>query len=197
MKDFRIRLARPDDAAALLKIYSPYVLNTAVSYEYEPPTLEEFRGRIMGTLEKYPYLVAENEGILLGYAYAAGLMVRKAGSWAVEVSIYIDGNQRRAGIGSALYAVLERLLKMQNIVSCNVCIAACDRENDEHLSTDSLKFHSRCGYVESGRHNNCGYKFGKWYSLVWMEKSLGERISPMPDFIPLPELLEKNEGLCL
>lgn len=188
MNGTKIRPARPEDAEALLKIYSYYVLNTAVSYEYDAPSPEEFRGRIENTLKKYPYLLAEREGEIIGYAYAAPLSQRKAGSWAVEASIYVDKDCRRGGVGRLLYSELEEILKRQNVVSLNVCIAACDRENDAHLTADSLKFHSRYGFVESGRHHNCGYKFGKWYHLVWMEKSLGPRLADMPPFIPYPEL---------
>jgi len=188
MENIKLRVARPDDAAALLEIYTPYVLNTAVSYEYDAPSLEDFRGRIERTLLRHPYIVAEAEGKILGYAYAAPLSVRRATDWAVEASIYVDKDNRRAGLGRLLYDELERWLKMQNIISVSACIAACDREYDEHLSTDSLLFHSRCGYVEVGRHPNCGYKFGKWYHLVWMEKPLGERLDNMPPFIPFSEL---------
>jgi phosphinothricin acetyltransferase len=170
-----------------LKIYSYYVLNTAVSYEYDAPGLEEFRGRIENTLKKYPYLLAEHDGKIIGYAYAAPLSQRKAGSWASEASIYVDKDCRRGGVGRLLYTELEKVLKRQNVVSLNVCIAACDRENDEHLTKDSLLFHARCGYREVGRHPNCGYKFGKWYDLIWFEKFIGSH-ETAKEFLPFPAI---------
>jgi len=190
MENVTVRIARAEDAEALLKIYAPYVLNTAVSYEYTPPSVEEFRGRIEKTLEKYPYLVAESGGKILGYAYAWHLSERRAGWHAAEASIYVDKDCRRAGLGRLLYSELEKCLRMQNIVSVSACIAACDREHDEHLTQDSLLFHARCGYKEVGRHPNCGYKFGKWYHLVWMEKSIGERRADMPEMKFFPEIKE-------
>lgn len=190
MDKINLRIARPEDAEALLEIYAPYVLSTAVSYEYTPPTVEEFRGRIEKTLTRYPYIVAELEGKVLGYAYAWHLSERKAGWHAAEVSIYVDRDSRRAGLGRLLYSGLEKILAMQNVVSVSACIAACDREKDEHLTKDSLLFHARCGYREVGRHPNCGYKFGKWYDLVWMEKSIGERLDNMPEMKFFPEIRE-------
>jgi len=109
---------------------------------------------------------------------------------AAEASIYVDKDCRRAGLGRLLYSELEKCLRMQNIVSVSACIAACDREHDEHLTQDSLLFHARCGYKEVGRHPNCGYKFGKWYHLVWMEKSIGERRADMPEMKFFPEIKE-------
>ena len=94
--DIRIRIATEDDAEALLAVYAPYVIKTAITFEYEVPTLEEFRGRIRHTLQKYPYLVAERDGTILGYAYVGPFHERAAYDWAVETSIYVEENLRRA-----------------------------------------------------------------------------------------------------
>ena len=110
-----IRVATPEDAEDILAIYAPYILNTAIPFEYEIPTVEEFRERIVHTLEKYPYLVAIEDGCLVGYAYAGVLKARKAYEHAVEVSIYVKGDERGHGIGRMLYAKLEELLPKQNI----------------------------------------------------------------------------------
>ena len=106
-----IRLARPSDASTLLAIYAPYVENTAITFEYEVPTIEDFANRIEKTLEKYPYLVAEEDGLILGYAYASTYYARAAYDWAVELSVYVSQDARGKGVGSKLYDKLEDLLE--------------------------------------------------------------------------------------
>lgn len=106
-----IRLATPEDAAEILKIYAPYVENTAISFEYEVPSEEEFRGRVESTLKRYPYIVAEQEGHIIGYAYVSIFHERKAYDWAVETSIYVDKDYKRSGCGKLLYQALEKILK--------------------------------------------------------------------------------------
>ena len=110
-----IRLAVPKDAVNILKIYAPYVENTAISFEYEVPSEAEFRGRIESTLKRYPYIVAEQEGRIIGYAYVSIFHERKAYDWAVETSIYVDKDCKRSGCGKLLYQVLEKILKKQHI----------------------------------------------------------------------------------
>ena len=97
MSDLKIRDVKIEDAKRLVEIYSPYVLNTAVSFEYEVPTLAEFEERIKNITKKYPYLVCEKDGKIIGYVYAHAYSPRKAYSWTVETSIYVDENFRRAG----------------------------------------------------------------------------------------------------
>ena len=175
----KIRFAQPEDAAALLAIYKPYVEKTAVTFEYDVPTVEEFRARIRKTLQKYPYLVAEDGDRALGYAYAGPFIGRAAADWAVEVSIYVDRDCRGKGAGRALYEALETLLGEMGILNLNASIAVPEEE-DEYLSCDSLRFHARLGYAQVGQFHRCGYKFGRWYHLAWMEKHIGEHLSPQP-----------------
>ena len=127
----QIRVATKEDAEALLAIYAPYVEKTAITFEYEVPSIEEFRCRIQETLKKYPYLVAEKNGKIVGYAYAGAFHARPAYDWAVETSIY------------------------------------------EHLNKDSVRFHTHLGYRMVGEFYQCGYKFDRWYNMVWMEKHIG------------------------
>ena len=103
-----IRLATPEDAVEILKIYAPYVENTAISFEYEVPSEEEFRERIESTLKRYPYIVAEQEGRIIGYAYVSIFHERKAYDWAVETSIYVDKDYKRSGCGKLLYQEIGR-----------------------------------------------------------------------------------------
>ena len=173
--DYSIRTATPDDAKELVAIYDYYVKETAITFEYETPSVEEFRGRIEKVLEKYPYIVIEKGKEILGYAYASTFKDRDAYQWSVELSIYIQKDVRRAGLGRMLYDELERRLKAQGILNLYACIGYPDEE-DEHLTLDSVKFHEKLGYSMIGKFNKCGYKFGIWYSMVWMEKLIGEHI---------------------
>lgn len=168
-----IRVAAPEDARALLAIYAPYVEQTAITFEYEVPTVEEFEHRIRQTLKRYPYLVAEQNGIPVGYAYVSPFKERAAYDWSVETSVYVGMAYKRLGIGRRLYEALERILKKQGILNVNACIAY-PREADEHLSMDSVHFHEKEGYRMVGRFHDCGYKFDRWYDMVWMEKMIGE-----------------------
>jgi phosphinothricin acetyltransferase len=168
-----VREAAASDAARLVEIYQHYVKNTVVTYEYEVPSVEEFRQRIEKTLEKYPYLVAIVGDKIVGYAYAGTYIGRAACDWSVEVSIYVDVNYKGCGIGSRLYGELESILKEMHILNLNAAIASPE-EDDEYLTKDSINFHKHMGYTVVGEFHNCGYKFGRWYKLMWMEKMLGD-----------------------
>ena len=161
------------DAERLLEIYDYYVKNTAITFEYTTPTIEEFRGRIEKTMQKYPYLVAEKDGVIAGYAYAGAFVGRAAYDWSCETSIYLDKNARKCGIGKTLYAALEKELKKMGILNMYACIGYPDNE-DEYLTKNSAEFHSHIGFVQVGEFHKCGYKFGRWYNMIWMEKIIGE-----------------------
>lgn len=171
-----IRMANPADAQALLNIYAPYVINTAITFEYDVPSVEEFASRIAHSLEKYPYLIAEEGGNILGYAYASPFHDRPAYDWAVETSIYVDQNIKHRGIGRKLHDALESTLREQGILNMNACIAY-PPEEDEHLDKNSVEFHAHMGYRPVGEFYKCGYKFNRWYNMVWMEKLIGEHLS--------------------
>lgn len=171
MKEKTIRSATAEDASALRAIYAPYVEHTAVTFEYDVPTVEEFRQRIVDTVSHHPYLVAVEDGRAVGYAYAHQLGVRAAFQWAVETSIYIDARCRHHGIGRLLHDALEAALCRQGIRRMYAAIAYA-RTEDEYLTHDSIRFHTRLGYKEVGHFNQCGKKFGRWYDIVWMEKEV-------------------------
>lgn len=182
-----IRIATPEDAAEILKIYAPYVEDTAISFEYEVPSVDEFRDRIERTLERYPYIVAEQDDRIIGYAYVSIFHERKAYDWAVETSIYVDKNCKRSGCGMQLYQALEKILKKQHISNLYACIAYTEQE-DEHLTNDSMHFHEHLGYELVGTFKQCGYKFNKWYDMIWMEKIIGEHPEMPEAFIPFSAL---------
>lgn len=179
-RDIQIRVARESDAAQLQAIYAPYVERTAVSFEYEVPDVATFAGRIRRVQERYPYLVAESDRELLGYAYAGSFHTREAYSWAAEASIYLRMDCRRMGIGSALYRALESALKAMGVRRLYASIAVPD-EPDEHLTLDSVRFHAAMGYRTVGEFHHCGWKFGRWYNTRWMEKVLAsDNSAPSP-----------------
>lgn len=182
-----IRVAKETDSVALAEIYGWYVQNTAVSFEYEAPTAREFARRIGEILQTHPFLVYEENGTLLGYAYAHPLIQRKACDWAVEVSIYIRRDARGRGIGRALYEGLEKALLLQNICTLEACVASADRQ-DQHLTDSSVRFHNRMGFEVVGKMTDCGYKFGKWYHLLWMEKHIMRREANIDGMRPFPQI---------
>lgn len=185
-----IRPASPEDAAALLDIYAPYVRETAITFEYDAPGLEGFQSRIRRTLERYPYLAAEAAGELIGYAYAGPLKDRAAYDWAAEVSIYLRMDWKRRGVGGRLYRTLEDILKRQNVRNLYACVACPAGEEDAHLTRNSVDFHAHMGWRAVGEFRGCGYKFGTWYNMVWMEKRI-EGLPAVPGpFIPFAELAD-------
>lgn len=180
---FLIRPAKPEDAPALLALYAPYVEQTAITFEYEVPTLAEFRQRMAQVQARYPYLVAESHGDMLGYAYAGPFKSRAAYDWAVETSIYVAMSAHRRGVGRALYQALETCLRAQGIVNVNACIAVPEQE-DETLTLNSVRFHQAMGYQPVGVFHQCGYKFDRWYHMMWMEKMLAAHTVPQPPVKP-------------
>lgn len=176
----RIEKATEADAAALLEIYAPYVADTAISFEYAVPSLEEFESRIRTISARYPYLKAVAEdGSLLGYAYAGAFKSRAAYDWAVETTIYVRRDRRGSGVGRRLYETLERSLLGMGICNLNACIAYTPQA-DSHLTNDSMYFHERLGYSLVGTFHHCGYKFGTWYDMVWMEKIIAPHRADQP-----------------
>ncbi len=167
-----IRTANTADAERLLEIYDYYVRNTAISFEYETPSLGEFAGRMERTLEKYPYLVLVRDGIIEGYAYAGPFKGRAAYGWSCEISIYLDRNARKCGLGRMLSEALERELKKMGILNLYGCIAYPEKE-DEYLTTNSADYHRHLGFETVGVFRRCAYKFGRWYNMIWMEKCIG------------------------
>lgn len=186
-----IRIAKIEDADKLLKIYSYYVTNTAISFEWNVPSLQDFSERIANTLKKYPYIVAEinqnNQKKIIGYAYAGAFKTRAAYDWSVETSIYVDKEFRHCGVGKLLLERLEQLLQKQNFLNVNACIAFTEKEN-EYLTNDSYKFHQKMGYTLVGTFHKCGYKFNEWFDMIWMEKIIGKHIQNQPKVLSFPSI---------
>ena len=168
-----LRFATPADAEALVAIYAPYILKTAITYEYEIPSTAEFARRIETYSAKYPYLVAELGGIPVGYAYACPLGSRPAFDWSVETAIYIREDCKGMGIGQLLYEKLEAILRAMGIRTMTAAVASVDHD-DPYLSNASIAFHLRMGFTPVGTFHHAGCKFGRWYDLTWLEKGIGE-----------------------
>lgn len=166
-----IRSATPEDAPVIWSIYRYYVEQTAISFEITMPSAEQIRQRIEKVLTGFPYLVAEEKGRILGYAYAGPFIPREAYSHCSEISIYISQEKRHSGIGKRLYNELFARLSSQGIKQVYACIGLPESE-DEYLTNNSADFHAHMGFREVGRFRNCGKKFGRYYHMIWMEKLL-------------------------
>jgi phosphinothricin acetyltransferase len=154
-------------------VYAYYVEKTAISFEYDVPSEDEFRERITNTLKRYPYFVLEDDGVIRGYAYVGVFKDRAAYDRSCEVTIYVDRDYKGKGYGRALYESLEKALRQTEITNLYACIGD-PIEEDEYLTRDSEHFHQHMGYTKIGEFHKCGYKFGRWYNMIWMEKIISE-----------------------
>ena len=182
MDKIKIELASLQDIQQLLDIYSYYVKNTAITFEYDVPSQQEFQNRMENVLKKYPYLVAKKDKEILGYVYASAFHQRAAYNWNVETSIYVKHDCCHSGVGKKLYFALEKILKAQNITNLNACIAS-PIEESQYLTDNSIKFHQHLGYKYVGKFHQCGYKFHQWFDIVWMEKIIGEHTLHQADIL--------------
>lgn len=187
----KIRMATAADTKAILDIYAPYIEHTNVTFEYVVPTEAEFAGRIEEILEKYPYLVYEEDGVIGGYAYAHQFMVRAASQWGAELSVYLAPAFQKKGLGKAFYRALMDILRLQNVEKVYGCIEATNRA--------SYVLHTSLGFVETAVFPRCAFKYGKWLGLMWLEKPMVERRQPLPfqkvwdvDETKIAEILEKR-----
>ena len=180
-----VRDATYEDASRILEIYDYYVKNTAITFEYKTPSLEEFRVRMKSIMCKYPYLVLVQNGEIKGYAYAREFVGRAAYDWSCELTIYLDHNSQRCGLGRILYEALQHALHDMGILNLYACIGYPE-QNDEYLTTNSSDFHAHLGFVKVGEFHHCGYKFGRWYHMIWMEKIIAEHLKNQPPVIGYP-----------
>ena len=166
----RIRDATADDAAACAAIYAPYVLQTAVSFELEPPTVWELAERIAAAQARHAWLVLEEDGRVVGYAYANRFSARPAYRWSVEVSIYVEQGGQRAGGGRRLYqALLERLAER----GYRRAMAGMSLPNEA-----SVAFHRALGFTPVGVYERVGWKHGAWRDVAWMQRTIADGDDP-------------------
>ena len=177
-----IRFAKEADIPQILSIYAPYILHTTVSFEYEVPTVEEFTHRFRTITAQFPWLVWEEAGEILGYAYGSAPFERAAYSWCAEPSIYLAPKAHRRGIGKQLYAALERILKLQGY---GLLYAIVTSENQP-----SLAFHENLGYRQLAVFPDCGFKHGRYIGTIWLEKRLNFVESPSQLPKPWTEIVD-------
>lgn len=157
-----IRIATKDDVPAMLKIYAPYILTTTYTFEYTVPSEEEFLCRFESITSQFPWLVWEENGCVLGYAYGSLPFDRAAYSWCGEISVYLAPQIQGRGIGKQLCTALEEIMWRQGY---RVIYSLITTEN-----AGSLRFHEKLGYRTACVMERCGVKFGRWLGIVWMEK---------------------------
>ncbi len=182
-----IRIAVCEDLPQILEIYAPYILSTTVTFEYDVPCRKEFLQRFLDITAQYPWLVWEENGRILGYAYASAPFARAAYSWCAEPSVYLRPEAQGRGIGRKLYTALELCLKKQGY---QTLLALITSEN-----TGSLEFHKKLGYRVCGEYPSCGYKFHRWLSLIWMEKRLNFVENPSAFPVKWMSIVENAEKL--
>lgn len=179
-----VRLAKMEDIPAILGIYASYVEKTAYSFEYTAPSVEEFTRRFQAVTKQFPWLVWEENGRVLGYAYACAPFERAAYSWCAEPAIYLCPEAQGRGIGRALYETLEEYLKRQGYVVSYALITTSN--------TGSAAFHEAMGYQRTAFFPDCGFKHGAWHGIIWMEKRLNAVEMPTAMPIPFPKLVKTN-----
>lgn len=166
MSDKFFRLVKEEDAEEILSVYKPYIDNTAITFECESPTLEEFTLRIQEISKDYPYIICEENDKIIGYAYAHRQMERAAYQWNAELSVYIDGSHIREGLGKAMYRALIDILKLQKVKNVYGGVTS--------PNPNSEKLHEHFGFSNLGTYHQTGFKCGAWHDVTWFEKTIGE-----------------------
>lgn len=161
-----IRPAAPDDAHQILAIYAPFVMDTPVSFEVEPPTVAAMGQRIAETTARFPWLVCARDGKVLGYAYAGRYRTRTAYQWSAEVSVYVHAGCRRLGVGRGLYRSLFAILARQGFCNAYAVIVL--------PNPSSVGLHESLGFQSVGVYRSAGYKLGRWHDVGWWQLTLQE-----------------------
>jgi len=171
-----LRVASPDDAKDIATIYAPFVRDTAISFEVNPPDTNEMRRRITSTLVTHPWLVAVDADRIIGYAYASQHRTREAYRWACDVAVYLDAPNRGKGIGNLLYTELLRILSAQGYRGAYAGIAL--------PNAASVALHEKMGFSHLGTYAKVGFKLGQWHDVGWWQRTLrtddGEPVEVAP-----------------
>ena len=182
-----IRVAVEADVPAILAVYAPYILTTTYTFEYDVPCLRSFTQRFLTVTEQFPWLVWEEQGKILGYAYGSAPYERAAYQWSGELSIYLAPDAQRRGIGKKLYTAAEKILWLQGY---RMIYAIITEENK-----GSLAFHQRLGYQTRAVFPGCGLKFDRWLGVVWMEKAADSVEIPSNPPAPWYSIVQNNRKL--
>jgi phosphinothricin acetyltransferase len=176
-----IRTATPDDGAALARIYRPAVVERPTSFELEPPDADEMARRVVKITARYPWLVSESDGNVVGYAYASQHRDRAAYQWSVDVSAYVSDDAHRGGVGRALYTALFAMLARQLFRNAYAGITLPNPASEA--------FHHALGFTDVGVYRHVGYKFGRWHDVLWLERPLLPSIADPPAPLPLSAVI--------
>jgi L-amino acid N-acyltransferase YncA len=171
-----VRFAHPEDCMALLGIYANYI-NSPVTFECELPTKQEFRERIEGILMEYPYLICEQKGRVIGYAYAHRHRERAAYHWNAELSIYFDPAETNKGYGGRLYRILIELLRLQGVKNIYAGVTLPNPASE--------RLHASLGFCRIGVERSTGYKGGRWHDVAWFEKQIAPYDVPPVPIVPI------------
>lgn len=178
-----VRLATPQDAEELLEIYRYYVEHTAITFEYETPSITEFRQRIKQTLKRYPYLAAvDGHGKIVGYAYASSFKNRAAYDWSVETTIYVDKDVKRQGIGKKLYEALEEILRKQHVINLDACITDPEIE-DEYVTKTVFSIMNILviiwleNFIKAAINSDIGMIWSGWKNILENIKNIQKHLS--------------------
>lgn len=175
-----IRLVQEADTGEILSIYEPYIKETAITFECETPSIDEFRKRIKEISADYPYIVCLSNEKIVGYAYAHRQMERAAYQWNAELSVYIDKFHQRCGMGKTLYSSLIKILKLQNVQNIYGGVTSPNES--------SKRLHEYFGFRKLGVYHNTGYKCEAWHDVMWFEKTIGDyNLEPKP-FVSIKEI---------
>ncbi len=161
-----VRDAGAADASACAAVYAPYVRDTAISFELEPPDAAEMRRRIEAASASHAWLVLEDGGAVVGYAYGARLHSRSAYRWSCEVSVYVETGRRRTGAGRALYEALFKRLAARGF---RTVVAGMTVPNEA-----SAGLHRSLGFRPIGTYRNIGYKLGRWHDVAYFQLEIGD-----------------------
>ncbi|HVC37859.1 MAG TPA: arsinothricin resistance N-acetyltransferase ArsN1 family B [Gammaproteobacteria bacterium] len=184
-----IRFAIPGDAPGINAIYRPFVTDSAVSFELEPPSDECMAARVAGTLQQFPWLVNYSGDSVLGYAYASKYRERPAYQWAVETAVYVSAHSRRTGIGCGLYQQLFAILRQQGYYTAYAGIVL--------PNAGSMALHQALGFELIGIYRGAGYKLDAWHDVSWWQRPLSNYTAPVRPPKPLPQLSALIDELTL
>jgi phosphinothricin acetyltransferase len=166
-----IRLATPDDAEQVQAIYAPYC-HTPISFEMEPPSVEEMQGRLAKVLGQHPWLLCEDGGDVLGYAYATQHRERAAYRWSVDTAVYVRKGRQRRGVGRALYTSLFAVLRLQGYVNAYAGVTL--------PNPASVGLHEAMGFQPVGVYRQVGFKCGAWHDVAWFQRPLQPQAGEPP-----------------
>ena len=175
-----IRVATKEDAAAMLEIYAPFILNSGITQETEVPSVEDFQQRIISNLEERPWLVCEINNEIAGYAYAGKHRERKGYQWCTEPSVYVSEKYYGLGVANALYAALFDILKMQGYVNAYAVITLPNER--------SIAFHKKFGFEYLTTYKKIGYKLGQWHDVGWMQYEINPHKKDPAEPIKFPSI---------